>query len=152
MKRELTLEEHKQVLQELRMRLAYDVYAHCEWPEMDYDTDGVKDVVKDGLLTETDIEWFRQHCGDVKLYLRPLSSITPAELEELKARFVEDTGHCYDEDDIMNLLNDGLMELGDAYRFVMWMISKHFDMNGMIGKGLALPAKEHMYKGVTNES
>ena len=65
--------------------------------------------------------------GDVKPYLRPMSSMTDGE-----KTFYEyhKEGHC---------------SAGWAYALVDWLNAHHFDYRGLIEKGLALEAKEGMY-------
>jgi len=73
---------------------------------------------------------------EIKLYLRPLSSMTEKEYEELK-----------------NISGDygfpSLSNINDwepNYAVLDWLNSHFFDYRGLIEKGLALVAPEDMYK------
>lgn len=82
---------------------------------------------------------------DIKPYLRPLSSMTEEEREELKALCDKDlsefAGH------IMKghgLSHDGLY-MFDKLRQLNWLNKHHFDYRGLIEMGLALEAPEDIY-------
>lgn len=95
-----------------------------DWLEVEYnDTNGASDKL-----------WLRDwSCSldDIKLYLRPLSSMTEEEKEEYK-----DLLYCvkYAADTIfaINMLTD-------------WFNIHHFDYRNLIEKGLALEAPKGMY-------
>lgn len=63
--------------------------------------------------------------GDIKPYLRPMSSITEEEEKEFEEtlQYTQYTLESYD-----------------------WLNAHHFDYRGLIKKGLALEAPENMYK------
>lgn len=82
---------------------------------------------------------------DFKIYLRPMSSMTEEECKEIKYRWV-DTHRCWDENDITDIINRGMVEVCDTSSFIDWLNEHHFDYRGLIVKGLALPAKEGMYE------
>jgi len=69
--------------------------------------------------------------GEVKPYLRPMSSMTSDERFE------------YDE--LQHFYTHGLDFNVDE---VDWLLSHHFDFRGLIEKGLALEAPDGMYKTV----
>ena len=82
---------------------------------------------------------------DIKPYLRPMSSMTEKEKEELKKLCEEDlsefagfirNGH--------GLSHDGLY-MFDKLRQLEFCLSHHLDFRGMIKKGRALEAPEEMY-------
>lgn len=98
--------------------------------------------------------------SEVKPYLRPISSMTEEEKEELLVTVIgKDTKY-------FQVLPDGSIdntddEHQDAKNFtfhwvnfdrvntssyVDWLNANHFDYRGLIGKGLALEANEEMYK------
>ena len=81
---------------------------------------------------------------EARPYLRPMSSMTEEEFTYIKQRWVF-TEKCRDENDIMDVLNRGCVEICDAYSFVEWLNAHHFDYRGLISMGLALPAPEGMY-------
>ena len=73
---------------------------------------------------------------EVKLFLRPMSSMTEEERKERLSFFqvVE--------------LNSGLTPLLSAlksFEYIDWLNAHHFDYHGLIEKGLALEAPEGMY-------
>lgn len=73
---------------------------------------------------------------DIKLYLRPMSSMTSEEKEEY--------------DNLLMSVNDGCENTDympySCTKYVDWLNAHHFDYRGLIEKGLALPAPEGMYK------
>ncbi len=85
----------------------------------------------------------------VKPYLRPLSSMTKEECDELKQIMKCDAvtdcsleyavGGCVDYDDF-------LVYYEDSYKLNDWLNKNMFDYCGLIPKGLALEAKEGMYE------
>lgn len=75
----------------------------------------------------------------VKPYLRPMSTMTKEEKEEVRRRF------CYEwEESIMELYYS--IEIRDVDCFIDWLNAHHFDYRGLIEKGLAIEATEDMYK------
>lgn len=66
-------------------------------------------------------------------YLRPMSSMTEEEKEE----------YCDLQD---KFLCSSQYPVTDAYELFDWLNEHHFDYRGLIEKGLALEAKEGMYK------
>lgn len=79
--------------------------------------------------------------GDVKPYLRPMSSMTEKEKEELKS--------LYDAENVTNesicFLEGGTLEEYEAetsfvfcYCVVEWLLEHHFDFMGLIPKGCAI--------------
>lgn len=80
-----------------------------------------------------------------KPYLRPMSDMTEEEFEDLKRRYVF-CESCRDENDVMDVVNRGKIEFCDAANVLNWLNEHHLDYNGLITKGLALPAPEGMYK------
>lgn len=85
----------------------------------------------------------------IKPYLRPMSSMTEDEKDDLY-----DWGWTCEEN---NIYSDGSSDANNVYqnyqkdiRDVAWLINwlnfHHFDFRGLIEKGLALEAPEGMYK------
>ena len=78
------------------------------------------------------IEHPMNFCQVVKPYLRPMSEMTDEERNELY-----ELTHAGSEDWTFS---------HNAYVVIDWLNSKHFDYCGLIPKGLALKAKENMYR------
>lgn len=90
------------------------------------------------------------HLGcSVKPYLRPLSSMTEEEKEELKTLFdaeeVTSDSICYLEG---GTLVEYLSRISYSFcsEIVDWLNAHHFDHHNLIEKGLALEASSEMYK------
>ena len=76
-----------------------------------------------------------------KPYLRPMSSMTEEEKEYIRNRW------CYEDwGTVCEFLNHYQIDACDSYDFVDWLNKYHFDYRGLIPMGLALEAKEGMYK------
>ncbi len=74
-------------------------------------------------------------------YLRPMSSMTEEEKDDIKYRW------CYDDwTDIHDFLNNYKIDAVDAHYFTDWLNAHHFDYRGLIEMGLALEAPDGMYK------
>ncbi|MBO4718997.1 MAG: hypothetical protein J5658_03885 [Prevotella sp.] len=68
--------------------------------------------------------------GEIKPYLRPISSMTEEEKEDFGVPFT----------------SEGLVTLADTVECIDWLNKHHFDYRGLIEKGLALEAPEGIYK------
>ena len=89
--------------------------------------------------------------SDCKLYLRPMSSMTEEEFNELAAA----TELQYDQLELMDWGNDKTLEfyLEEIPQYCVikvfdWLNAHHFDYRGLIEKGLALEAPEDMYNSI----
>ena len=72
---------------------------------------------------------FYSHIEEIKLYLRPMSSMTEEESTTYEYSF---------------LYSNDLRIYAEEY--IDWLNAHHFDYRGLIEKGLALEAPEGMYK------
>ena len=81
---------------------------------------------------------------NVKPYLRPLSSMTEDELNEIKRRWLF-TQNCNDDGSISELFDRGRLELCSVFVMLDWFNEHRFDYCGLIEKGLALEAPSSMY-------
>lgn len=96
------------------------------------------------LSSTYSIEYLR-----MKPYLRPLSSMTEEEKEELKTLFdaeeVTSDSICYLEG---GTLVEYLSRISYSFcsEIVDWLNEHHFDHHNLIEKGLALEASSEMYK------
>ena len=83
---------------------------------------------------------------NIKLYLRPMSSMT----EEEKTEFVGFINWIFDCDyqanTLKELLNGNEIETDLIVELFDWLNEHHLDYRGLIPMGLALPAQEGMYK------
>ena len=75
----------------------------------------------------------------IKPYLRPMSSMTEEEKKE-----VVKLGVCYDGA-FHNDVYDVGTSMEEAFLAISWLLERHFDINYLIEKGLALEAPEGMY-------
>jgi len=116
----MTQENKELLLKDLTARLPYGVHIRCYYEEGDrfgyYDGIVMNNISNDYINDSYPLE-------NSKPYLRPMSSMTE------------------DED---NELNSARM--GSYGEDVDWLNAHHFDYHGLIEKGLALEAPEGMYK------
>lgn len=126
-------EEKQLLLKDLCARLPYGVICYGVTKDMDEDGNYIDKVVTGtlyelhsykccyglvGLMNQCNIE-------SIKPYLRPISNMTQEEI--------------YDYNKMCNKSLD-VLDIFD------WLNAHHFDYRGLIEKGLALEAKEDMYK------
>ena len=133
----MTQEDKELLLKDLCMRLPYGVICQIYDHQQDYG----EDIFNARLIH---IDAWTSHCyfwgcsetdpykiGQVKPYLRPMSSMTEEErIEFERLSFVYDT-------------SDGSMLF--SKKGFDWLNAHHFDYRGLIDKGLALEAPEGMY-------
>ena len=133
----MTQEEERDLLiKDLCGRLPYDIVINDEYG--DYINVNIYNANIEHLID-------RVVSGLDKMVLRPLSSMTDEEREELKALCDKDlsefAGHLMKGH---GLSRDGLY-MFDKLRQLDWLNRHHFDFRDLIPKGLALEAKEGMY-------
>lgn len=145
------------LLEDLCARLPYGVKCQIDY-DNEEDTDlGIERYCDDRIVSvciETEeiglyeaSEYF--YPDEIKPYLRPLSSMTEDEKDELY-----DWGWDVNDDNIYsggstdanNVYQTYQKDLRDARWLIDWLNSHHFDYRGLIEKGLALEAPEEMYK------
>ena len=134
LKIDMTQEEKQLLLKDLCARLPYGVKVHItnEWfydKIEPYDRRLDCDVIRNVRVNEY----------TVKPYLRPMSSMTEEEKEEIRQRF------CYEWEESIPELMYYSIEIGDADCLIDWFLEHHFDHRGLIEKGLAIEAPEGMY-------
>lgn len=78
----------------------------------------------------------KKEWGDVKPYLRPISSMTKEEQKEF-VKF-----HCLK---ICPIVSTDFLTIENETEMIDWLNKKMFDYRGLIEKGLALEAPEGMY-------
>ena len=127
----MTQEDKQLLLKDISARLPYGVKINV--PHYYEDEDGI--ITLDAFWLH-DIQNGRK---EIKPYLRPMSSMTEEEKEEVRQRF------CYEwEESIMELYYS--IEIRDVDCFIDWLNEHHFDYRGLIEKGLAIEAPKDMYK------
>ncbi len=140
---DMTQEEKQLLLIDLCARLPYEVmiYLHTS-------SDRGSTIVLDSSIygfIEDVLNNSPYEIKEIKPYLRPISSMTEDEKEEIKALGAEfsplgSIRFRIEEDE-----NDGF-EYGYQWLDILdFLNSHHFDYRGLIEKGLALEAKEGMY-------
>lgn len=129
------------------MRLSYNVIVEYGYKFEDIDR-GEKNHILTGRMIDSyfhNIVLGGTKVTSIKPYLRTMSSMTEAEIEELK----ELTGT--DEVTRYGFSYQGLisecfgMMYDDCSEIVDWLNAHHFDYRGLIEKGLAIEAPEGMY-------
>ena len=139
----MTQEQKELVAKDISSRLVYGLHAYVKI------SNNNSNIIKDLLFTPQYFnDWLNiPSCQKdvIKPYLRPMSSMTEEEKEYVKNRW------CYEDwNDIHNFLNHYQIDVGDAFSFVDWLNSHHFDYRGLIEKGLAIEAPEGMYGNKSN--
>jgi hypothetical protein len=132
----MTQEEKQLLFKDLCARLPYGVVMHTDWKDvkLDHDHCGIgmlyydhysEEAKKEFGIDENDCSIIISGCyyGDIKPYLRPMSSMT--EEEEIYYNTIYTTLKFYEKED--------------------WLNEHHFDYRGLIPMGLAIEATEEMY-------
>jgi hypothetical protein len=135
----MTQEDKQLVFQDLCGRLPYGVFCNMG---LDYPLLLQSLFVDklDGILLDfyEDGKDYQVYLSEVKPYLRPMSSMTEEEREELKeltaADIVTNTGFGYKN---LRGMCFGMMYL-DCQEIIDWLNKKMFDFRGLIPKGLAI--------------
>lgn len=151
----MTKEDKELLLKDLSARLAYSLWIHFE-----YDSNSTT-IDEDRFLDFEDVETLKytvdhpESEGYAKIswkpYLRPMSSMT----EEEFVYFMGLRGRNLSRRDIRQMMKE-LFNIPNRLTIVLqlfnylhkmdWLLSKHFDVRGLIPKGLAIEATEDMYK------
>lgn len=140
--------EKELLFKDLCARLPYEVVIHTDWKDVKLDHDHCnigmlyyerysEEAKKECGYDENDCSIIISGCyyGGVKPYLRPMSSMT--EDEEIDFTFLSEEILSVGKNDDTCVLSVGQID---------WLNAHHFDYRGLIEKGLALEAKEGMYK------
>ena len=141
----MTQEEKQLVLQDLSARLPYWVICqyNCVIPcgRITLEKTNERDVLK-GIIPMYDghigfmvgIDKINALEGDIKPYLRPMTSMTEEErIESLEFAWIDDYGRLASYDK-------------NIPKYIDWLNKKMFDYHGLIPMGLALEAPKDMYK------
>lgn len=140
MKENITSEEKREILTDLVGRLVYRPKAAILNGIFDHSVETVtgyagRFVVT--LNTEYDVD-------RVRLFLRPMSSMTEEELGEYEAENdidVADSSLALK----LNMEAKKRVYISSWHHGVDWLNARHFDYRGLIERGLALEAPEGMY-------
>ena len=135
----MTKEEKQLLLKDLCARLSYGVVCHtekgdghlCSINQTIFGTEYGLNInpLKRDYFNDSETEW-----QVIKPYLRPMSSMTGEEIEEYTLL----SNHCIST-------STGFAYI-EAQKLIEWLIKNMFDYCGLIPMGLALEAKEGMYK------
>lgn len=157
----MTQEEKQLLLKDLCARLPYGVIVNYKENEHDFyrwkistlhapvysKSGSLIDTDHDGWISYTYYEGAGMSSGSRPLrlekmlpYLRPMSSMTKKEFNEYM-RFIKHSWEGIDKEE-----DDYYVKVKDRDVYTDWLLARHFDYRGLIPMGLALKAKEGMYK------
>lgn len=138
----MTQEEKQLLLKDLCARIPYGVNIQVkDWAVLDAELEigHINRLQNDGL--------------ELKPYLRPMSSMTKEEREEVEILifgewFAQDSGKVDGEGWIEILANYDVSGIAPGFcgDYVDWLLEHHFDFHNLIERSLALEAPENMYK------
>ena len=131
----MTQEDKELLLKDISARLPYSVVIHCTDNDTDYKCFLTTDILNELLHN---IEYY-----DYKPYLRPMSSMTEEEKDELYTAMdwygrIDENGNVYTK-------GQDKVYRETFYDYTDWFNAHHFDYRGLIEKELALEAPEGMY-------
>ena len=140
----MTQEDKELLLKDLCARLLYGVKVTTTNPAVEFG-------VISGISIENKISVRTKHadiifdCTEVKPYLRPMSSMTEDEKNELKQisnDYLDEWEHT------KTSLERWKLDAKESYKRAVFYNSHHLDWNDLISKGLALEAPKDMYKEI----
>ena len=148
----MTQEEKQLLLKDLCARLPYGVVLYTGSPYGGNWTELISiDTSSEQVMTLYNGEV--HSIEEVKPYLRPMSSMTEEEREEIEVFifnewFQEDSCKIDKEGWIEILANYDVSGIDPCFcsDYVDWLNEHHFDYRGLIEKGLALEAKDGTYE------
>ena len=140
----MTQEEKELLLKDLSARLPYRVKVRGNFSY--HNGDEIVDDIKECTLTTSVLDWVMNGI-EVKPYLRPMSSMTDEERNELQKVLGKEGFYLDGDGDIMFEADcyPDIIFLSMCDRYVNWLYEHHFDFHRLIFKGLALEAPEGMY-------
>lgn len=144
----MTQEEKQLLLNDLSARLPYHVKIHTWCGEVVTSDLNTFPFSMDEMEEEEDLA---SQLSGIKLYLRPMSSMTEEELKELNEKYGNIAYFFIQEPPYYHGLQAqhsdiGSIEISEFSKIYDWLNAHHFDYNGLIEKGLALEAPEGMYE------
>ncbi len=140
----MTQEQKELLLKDLCARLPYEV--KCE--VVKYSTDGEMLFIRNGsaalALTVDNVKVLvTNNMYKIKPYLFPLSSMTDKQKEELFFSYIHNDIYFDDFTDYFlagELWHDICVSMDVLPSLINWLNKNHFDINGLIPKGLAIDA------------
>lgn len=144
----MTQEDIELLLKDISARLPYGVICQVD--------DGAAGL-NDGKLVEIDISkelvrfdadyYWDAYIDDIKPYLRPMSSMTEKEKEEMHNLLSPEGTAIYKNDGIAVPINHfgEFIPYEFMGRIIQYLLEHHFDFMELIQKGLAIEAPEGMY-------
>ena len=148
----MTQENKQLLLQDLSARLPYGVMV-LEDIDKEFDGGCVSKLVtiteiKGEKMFFTKSSFTPVTIEEIRPYLRSMSSMTEEEKEELSHLLPKNWS--IEIDKLNNLYFDMcttvFLEIDSILNILNWLLSRHFDFQGLIEKELALEALEGMYK------
>ena len=144
----MTQEDKDLLLKDLSARLHYNIYVYFKTR---YRCNAITDVLDGAIYTYIETHLLEDDDENeidiIKPYLRPMSSMTEEEKEELSHLLPKDWS--VEIDKLNNFYFDMspsiFMEIDVFLNIIDWLNAHHFDYRGLIEKGLALEAPEGMY-------
>jgi hypothetical protein len=134
----MTQKDKELLLKDLCARLPYGVKVQCE----DYLFTFDKDHMGIGMLYLESPKIILSGCyygEDIKPYLFPLSSMTEEQKSYVNGRWGVNENFDFEIDPNWGKY---FVDLGDAVGFINWCYENHFDINGLIPRGLAEDATD----------
>jgi len=144
----MTQEDKELLLKDLSARLPYGVKVRTNrGPEI---IEGLAPFCHNQVKIALNLDWSLS-ISDYTPYLRPMSSMTEEEKQELERLSEEYFGKALDKQIQESLSSSNknesrILEYIASSVIVDWLNKHHFDYRGLIEKGLALEAPEGMYK------
>jgi hypothetical protein len=129
----MTQEDKELLLKDLCARLPYGVI--CKVVKND------NPWIGDCKLRSYWLDRVTDTCYEIKPYLRPMSSMTDGEIEELSYLVFQQP-----DLDMVKGWESLLIDAEKLPKLFDWLNAHHFDYRGLIPMGLALEAPEGMYK------
>lgn len=132
-------QEYKLLLQDLCARLPYGVKAQYYGSEEEMLTVDTIEAIYTQPSVEIVIGQYGLGIEDIKPYLRPLSSMSDKEYEEFGATRLEHQLKCLEIDEKRKAFEAGMKFDAEDLEY---LYSHHYDVRGLIPKGLALSTEE----------
>ena len=143
----MTQEDKELLFKDLCARLPYKVKCQIAFDEEDIHIETLESVSPTMLFNQVTTSGSVVSIENVKPYLRPMLSMAEEEREEWADLFIKpicELEQYFDEKEAQYMAP---VLFGKSHSISAdWLLSKGFDVRGLIPKGLALEAPEDMYK------